>query len=198
MARPDVFLAALVALVATSPVMLILGIVVRCALGGPVLFRQRRSGLSGRVFTLVKFRTMTDARGGDGELLPDDARTPRIGWWLRRTRLDELPELWNILRGEMAFVGPRPLLPATISHAGAQGRARGRVLPGLTGWAQVNGNTKLTNEEKIELDLWYVRNRSIRLDLLILLKTVMVVLRGERRPEPHREVRHAGDRHRSR
>lgn len=195
--RPDTVFLAAVALIATSPLLLVLALIVRCSLGAPVLFRQQRSGKGGRVFTMVKFRTMTDARDANGELLPDKARTPPIGRFLRRTRLDELPELWNILRGEMAFIGPRPLLPETIAEAGERGRIRGSILPGLTGWAQVNGNARLSHERKIELDLWYVRNRSFRLDLYILMKTVMVMLVGERIGSPSLEERHAGDRHRS-
>lgn len=181
MARPDILLAALVALVAASPVMLVVAVIVRCALGSPVLFRQERAGKRGRSFTMVKFRTMTDARDPEGRLLPDSERTSTTGRFLRRTRLDELPELWNVARGEMAFIGPRPLLLETIVGAGSCGRLRGLVLPGLTGWAQVNGNASLSNDEKIGLDLWYIRNRSLSLDLRILVKTVAVVVRGERK-----------------
>ncbi|RZK02299.1 MAG: sugar transferase [Novosphingobium sp.] len=181
MARPDILLAALVGLVAASPVMLAVAVIVRCALGSPVMFRQERAGKRGRPFTMVKFRTMTNARDAEGRLLPDRERTPATGRFLRRTRLDELPELWSIARGEMAFIGPRPLLPETIVGAGSRGRLRGLVLPGLTGWAQVNGNASLTNDEKIELDLWYIRNRSLALDLRIFAKTVAVVVRGERK-----------------
>lgn len=197
MVRPDTFLFALAGLIVTSPLLLIVASVVRCSLGSPVLFRQVRSGKAGRPFVMVKFRTMTDARGANGELLPDDLRTPWIGRLLRRTRLDELPELWNIMRGEMAFIGPRPLLPETIAAAGLRGRMRGLVLPGLTGWAQVSGNASLPNRQKIACDLWYIRNRSCRLDLLILLRTVAVVLRGERVIVSERRDRHARDRYRS-
>ena len=179
-ARPPTLLLALAGLVVCSPIFIILAISIRCTLGRPVLFRQHRAGQSGKPFMIVKFRTMTDARSADGELLPDAARTPAIGRFIRRTRLDELPELWNILRGEMAFIGPRPLLPSTVAAMGEPGRRRGWLLPGLTGWAQVNGNALLTDEDKLALDLWYLDHQSRRIDLLILLKTVMVVLRGER------------------
>lgn len=129
---------------------------------------------------LMKFRTMLETCGRDGRLLPDDERTTRIGRFLRRSRVDELPELLNIARGEMAFVGPRPLLPETVSEMGREGLQRGTVLPGLTGWAQVSGNTLLSNAQKLALDIWYIENRSFLLDLRILLMTLLVVVRGER------------------
>lgn len=165
---------------ALLPVMLLLAALIRAALGSPVLFVQPRAGLGGQPFRLVKFRTMTDARDRNGALLPDEQRLTALGRLLRRTRLDELPELWNILKGEMAFVGPRPLLPATVAGFGEAGRRRGAVRPGLTGWAQVNGNTLLSNEDKLALDLWYVDHRSPWLDARIVAKTIGVVLLGER------------------
>lgn len=164
------------------PLMAAIGLLVAVALGRPVLFRQQRSGLNGRTFVMIKFRSMSDSRDETGELLPDGQRLGAIGRWLRRSRLDELPELVNVIRGEMAFIGPRPLLPVTIAEMGAKGRARSAVAPGLTGWAQVNGNTLLSNEEKIDLDLWYVANRSPMLNVKILLRTLWVILGGERRP----------------
>lgn len=182
MARPPTFILASAALVLAAPVLAMLALAVRLILGAPVLFHQQRAGQSGRTFTIVKFRTMTDARAPDGTLLPDAERTPWFGRMLRRTRLDELPELWNILRGEMAFIGPRPLLPETVAAMHDRGRRRSWILPGLTGWAQVNGNTLLTGEEKLALDLWYVDHHSARIDLLILLRTVQVMVFGERRP----------------
>ena len=150
------------------------------SLGRPLLFRQTRSGLAGRPFTLVKFRTMHDLRDGDGKLLPDCKRETRITRSIRRLRLDEIPQLAAILNGDMSFVGPRPLQPATVASFGALGHVRCSVRPGLTGWAQVNGNTKLTDSEKLALDIWYVDHRSKSLDARILLLTAAVILRGER------------------
>jgi lipopolysaccharide/colanic/teichoic acid biosynthesis glycosyltransferase len=150
------------------------------SLGRPLLFRQVRSGLGGRPFTLVKFRTMHDLRDGDGKLLPDCKRETRITRSIRRLRLDEIPQLVAILDGDMSFVGPRPLQPATVASFGALGHVRCSVRPGLTGWAQVNGNTNLTDSEKLALDIWYVDHRSKSLDARILLLTAAVILRGER------------------
>ncbi|RPF71173.1 sugar transferase [Aurantiacibacter spongiae] len=174
----EAVLAALL-LVLLAPVLLATALAVRLALGRGVLFRQTRSGLGGVPFLMIKFRTMTDARDAQGNLLPDPDRTPALGRWLRRLRIDELPELVNIARGEMAFVGPRPLLPATIAEMGDGGIARGAVRPGLTGWAQVNGNALLSREDKLALDLAYIRARSLRFDTRIVLRTVLVVLLGE-------------------
>lgn len=178
--------------------MLLIAGLVRLTAGSPVLFFQSRAGGGGLPFRLVKFRTMTDARDATGRLLPDERRTTTAGRFLRRTRLDELPELWNIARGEMAFVGPRPLLPETVAGFGEAGRRRGTVAPGLTGWAQVNGNTLLAAEDKLALDLWYVDHRSRPLDALILLRTIVVVFRGERvaAAELERARSHARDRRR--
>ncbi|MXP44327.1 sugar transferase [Altererythrobacter sediminis] len=160
--------------------MLAISLVVLFSLGSPVIFRQRRSGKGGHRFTLVKFRSMNDRRDMAGQLLPDEERVTVSGRFLRRTRLDELPGLINVARGEMAFVGPRPLLPETIEGLGRDGRKRGRVRPGLTGWAQVNGNTLLTLKQKVELDLWYVDHHNVWLDAKILLRTVLVMVAGER------------------
>jgi lipopolysaccharide/colanic/teichoic acid biosynthesis glycosyltransferase len=142
---------------------------------------------------------MTESRDAAGRLLPDEARLTALGRLIRRTRLDELPELWNILKGEMALIGPRPLLPATVASFGEAGRRRGMVRPGLTGWAQVNGNTLLSDADKLALDLWYVDHRSWRLDARIVVKTLGVVLFGERIavPELEKARRHARDRRRS-
>lgn len=175
----DILFSALGAIL-LAPLLIIILLVVRACLGSPVLFVQARAGREGRAFQLVKLRTMRADTDSLGRLLPDSERTPPIGRFLRRTRLDELPELVNILRGEMAFVGPRPLLPETIHALGNDGELRGSVRPGLTGWAQVNGNVLLTLQEKVALDLWYISRRSLRLDLEILLRTVGVVLFGER------------------
>lgn len=150
------------------------------SLGRPLLFRQVRSGLAGRPFTVVKFRTMYDLRDTDGQLLPDRRRETRVTRSIRRLRLDEIPQLVAILNGDMSFVGPRPLQPDTVAAFGALGHVRSSVRPGLTGWAQVNGNTCLTDREKLALDIWYVDHRSRSLDARILLLTAAVMLRGER------------------
>lgn len=182
--RPSALLAAgLLALLA--PLLLLLAVLVLLGLGRPVLFRQVRSGLGGRPFAMIKFRTMRDLRDAHGALLPDAQRVTALGQFLRRSRLDELPELINIVRGEMDFVGPRPLLPHMISAMGRDGVERGKVRPGLTGLAQVSGNTLLTVEEKLRFDLWYGRNRSARLDAQIIARTLLVVTRGEKRIDWH-------------
>jgi len=167
-------------LVLLAPLMLAISLVVYSSMGSPVIFRQRRSGQGGKLFTLVKFRSMNDRRDTAGQLLPDEERVTAFGRFLRHTRLDELPGLVNVAMGEMAFVGPRPLLPETIDGLGRDGRERGKVRPGLTGWAQVNGNTLLTLKQKVELDLWYVDHCSPWLDAKILLRTVLVMVAGER------------------
>ncbi|KKW93665.1 sugar transferase [Sphingobium chungbukense] len=168
-----------------SPLLLLLGALVLLDMGRPVLFRQRRSGQNGQAFEMVKFRTMRDARDGRGLPLPDADRVTALGRFLRRSRLDELPELINIARGDMDFVGPRPLLTETIRAMRQDGRLRGAVRPGLTGMAQVSGNTLLTVEEKLRFDLWYVRNRSAWLDAWIILRTLLVVVAGEKRINWH-------------
>lgn len=155
----------------------------RRQLGPPVMFRQTRAGREGRVIVVSKFRTMTDARDAAGALLPDDQRQTRLTRWVRRLRVDELPQLIAVMDGRMALVGPRPLLPQTVAGFGALGRVRNSVRPGVTGWAQVSGNTRLSDDEKLALDLWYVAHRSLALDLRILLETVLVPLRGEVRAE---------------
>ena len=161
-------------------IMAAMALLVLIALGRPVLFRQQRSGRGGRVFTLFKFRTMHDLIGNDSTPLPDAQRTPAIGRRLRRSRLDELPELWNILRGDMSLIGPRPLLPETIEALGDAGWHRGRVAPGLTGWAQTSGNAILTNADKLALDLWYIDHRSVWLDLLVVVRTIGLMIGGDR------------------
>jgi lipopolysaccharide/colanic/teichoic acid biosynthesis glycosyltransferase len=143
---------------------------------GPWLFRQLRPGLHGRLFTLYKLQTMTTTHDANGQLLPDAERLPRLGRWVRATSLDELPQLWNILCGDLSLVGPRPLLPAYLPlYSPAQAR-RHLVLPGLTGWAQVNGRNAISWEQKFLYDTWYVDNRSFSLDLWILFRTVLRVL----------------------
>jgi lipopolysaccharide/colanic/teichoic acid biosynthesis glycosyltransferase len=166
------------ALVLVSPLLVLLAILIRLRLGSPALFRQTRPGLHGKPFTLIKFRTMTHARSADGEPLADEERLTGFGQFLRRTSLDELPELWNVLRGEMSLVGPRPLLMEYLPLYSATQATRHDVLPGITGWAQIHGRNATTWEKRLELDAWYVSNRSLWLDLKILLLTLKkVVLR---------------------
>lgn len=179
-ARPIQCATALVALVVVALPAAATAAALRFSLGRPLMFRQLRSGLHGRHITLAKFRTMQDLRDSDGRLLPDAERQTAITRFIRAVRLDEVPQLLSILRGDMDFVGPRPLQPATIAAFGAAGIVRGEVRPGLTGWAQVNGNTRLTDTEKLALDIWYIDHRSVLLDIKILFKTVVTVLRGER------------------
>mgnify|MGYP001816991417 CR=1 FL=1 len=152
------------------------GAMARSKLGSPVLFKQQRPGREEEVFELIKFRTMTDARDEDGELLPDERRLTAFGSRLRRSSLDELPTLWNVVRGDMSLVGPRPLLVRYLGRYTPEQRKRHEVAPGITGWAQVNGRNALTWEEKFELDAWYVENLSLRTDLAILLRTAAQVL----------------------
>jgi sugar transferase EpsL len=177
MRRVVSFTAALSALLLLSPLMLLVAAVVRLAIGSPVLFAQTRPGLRGVPFRLIKFRTMTDARDEHGALLPDHLRLAWAGRILRATSLDELPELWNILRGDMGWVGPRPLLMEYLPLYDARQARRHDVKPGLTGWAQVNGRNALSWEEKFELDLWYVDARSWWLDCKIMCTTVARVIR---------------------
>lgn len=162
-----------------SPVIVVLSLLIRRRLGSPVLFRQDRPGLDGRIFGMVKFRTMTNARGKDGDLLPDAERLTPFGRWLRSTSLDELPELWNVLRGDMSLVGPRPLLVQYLPLYSAEQARRHDVKPGLTGWAQINGRNALSWNEKFALDIWYVDHRSLALDLRILWWTAWRVLRRD-------------------
>jgi lipopolysaccharide/colanic/teichoic acid biosynthesis glycosyltransferase len=166
-------------LAAGSPALLILALVVRLKLGSPVLFSQMRPGLHGNPFRMVKFRTMTDARGLNGELLPDAVRLTGFGRFLRTTSLDELPGLWNVLKGDMSLVGPRPLLTEYLPLYSAEQARRHEVRPGITGWAQVNGRNALSWEEKFKLDVWYVDNRSMALDLRILWLTVLKVIKRD-------------------
>lgn len=178
----DIMLAMLL-LAATAPLQLVIAVLVAANLGRPFLFAQERAGREGTVFRLVKFRSMRP-QPAEGAPLSDPERVTRLGRVLRRFRLDELPQLWLILRGDMAFVGPRPLFPqAHLSSNRALFHYRHRVRPGLTGWAQVNGNTLLDEREKLALDAIYVDRCSVIFDLLILLRTVWVILGGERRNE---------------
>lgn len=172
-------LAAAAVLLAALPILAVTAALVWASLGRPLMFRQTRCGLGAKPFTLCKFRTMHDKRDAKGELLSDADRQTSVTRILRLLRLDEVPQLLAVAKGEMAFVGPRPLLPATIAGFGELGRLRCSVLPGLSGWAQVNGNTRLTDKEKLALDLWYIENRSSALDCRILATTALVILRGE-------------------
>jgi lipopolysaccharide/colanic/teichoic acid biosynthesis glycosyltransferase len=163
------------ALIVLSPVLLVTAVLVRTKLGRPVIFCQPRPGKDGKIFNLYKFRSMTDQRDQEGNLLPDEVRLTKFGKLLRSTSLDELPELWNILRGDMSIVGPRPLLVKYLPLYNEEQRHRHDVLPGLTGWAQVNGRNSITWEDKFRHDLWYVNNISFTLDLKILFLTVKKV-----------------------
>ena len=162
-----------------SPLIVAVAVAVRLDLGGPILFRQQRSGLHGKPFTLLKFRTMNNAVGPDGNELPDEVRLSRLGRFLRRASLDELAELFNVLKGDMSLVGPRPLLPEYIPLYSAEQARRHEVRPGITGWAQVNGRNGIEWEEKFAHDVWYVDNRSMALDLKILWLSVIKVVRAE-------------------
>ena len=166
-------------LIALAPVLLLIALAVRRSLGSPVLFRQIRAGRHGDPFELLKFRTMTEARDAAGQPLPDERRLTRLGGWLRATSLDELPELINVLRGDMSLVGPRPLLPEYLPHYSAEQARRHEVRPGLTGWAAVQGRNALSWQRRLALDVWYVDNWSLGLDLKILLMTAIKVLKRE-------------------
>jgi len=170
---------AVLGLVMLSPVFVAVTLMLLAQGGGPVFFRQERPGLGGRPFMLIKFRSMHDARGADGALLPDAARLTRLGRVLRSTSLDELPELWNVLRGEMSIVGPRPLLMRYLDRYSPEQARRHNVRPGLTGYAQIKGRNSLSWDDKFALDTWYVDHRSLALDLRIIAVTIMHVLRRE-------------------
>lgn len=164
------------AILLLSPVLVLVALTVRNRLGSPVLFRQHRPGKGGRAFEMVKFRTMTDQRGKDGLPLSDAQRLPPFGQWLRATSLDELPELWNVLKGDMSLVGPRPLLMEYLPLYSERQARRHEVKPGITGWAQVMGRNSLNWPERFELDIWYVDNRSFWLDFRILALTLNAVI----------------------
>jgi sugar transferase EpsL len=172
-------LAALLALALLSPLLLAIAFLVRWRLGSPVLFRQQRPGYRARPFWLLKFRTMNNLRDTSGALLPDASRLTPFGRWLRATSIDELPELINIVRGEMSFIGPRPLLMQYLPLYSTEQARRHDVRPGLSGWAQINGRNALSWEEKFCLDVWYVDHQSPWLDLRILLITIWKVIRRE-------------------
>ena len=175
---------AVLALVLLSPMLAAIALVVGIRFGRPILFRQDRPGLFGKPFTLFKFRTMTESRDAVGNLLPDGERLTRFGRLLRSTSLDELPELLNVLKGEMSLVGPRPLLMQYLDRYTPEQMRRHDVRPGITGWAQVNGRNALTWEQKFALDTWYVDHVSFELDLRILFLTVRAIVRREGISEP--------------
>lgn len=167
------------ALVLLTPVLAAVALLVSTRLGRPVLFSQVRPGLHGKPFRMIKFRSMTDARDAAGDLLPDAERLTKFGRWLRATSLDELPEIWNILKGDMSWVGPRPLLMSYLPLYNERQSRRHDVRPGITGWAQINGRNAVDWPERFELDVWYVEHRSLLLDLRIFFATIYKVLRRD-------------------
>lgn len=169
------FIVALSAFVMLLPIIIIVGIFIRTKLGSPILFTQDRPGLNGKVFKMMKFRTMLDGNDKHGNLLPDDERMTPFGAFLRSTSLDELPGLFNVLKGDMSLVGPRPLLVQYLPLYSNEQARRHNVRPGITGWAQVNGRNAISWDEKFKLDVWYVDNQSFWLDIKILLLTVKKV-----------------------
>lgn len=173
-------------LILLSPLILLTALSVAIFLGTPIIFQQKRAGFKGKPFYIYKFRTMTDASDSDGNLLPDSVRITRLGHFLRSFSLDELPELLNIVRGEMSLVGPRPLLMEYLDRYSSEQNRRHDVYPGLTGWAQVNGRNALTWQDKFRYDVWYVDNWTIWLDMKIILMTVWKVIRREGVSQPGR------------
>ena len=170
---------AAIALLLLSPLLLLTAIVIYLRMGRPIIFSQTRAGQQNHIFTIYKFRTMTDERDEEGNLLPDEQRLIPLGQLLRRVKIDELLQLWNVVTGDISFVGPRPTLPEQVEDYDNFQRRRLTVLPGITGWAQVHGNIQLTWPERIFLDVWYIDHWSLWLDLVILIKTIGVVIWGE-------------------
>jgi sugar transferase EpsL len=166
----------LAALIVTAPVMIVLSVLIRVTMSKPVLFRQQRPGINNRMFPCLKFRTMTDKRDSDGQLLSDRERMAPFGACLRRTSLDELPQLWNVIQGDLSFIGPRPLLKEYLPYYTAEEQRRHSVRPGLTGWAQIHGRNNVNFDERLKMDVWYVDHLSWRLDLRILLATIRLLL----------------------
>lgn len=166
-------------LLVLSPILVLIALLVRTKLGRPVLFKQIRPGLYGKPFILYKFRTMTDKQDENGDLLPDEGRLTSLGQFLRKTSMDELPGLFNVIKGDMSIVGPRPLLVEYLDRYTPEQARRHDVKPGITGWAQVNGRNSISWEEKFKLDVWYVDNWSLRLDLKIVLMTIRKILKRE-------------------
>lgn len=173
------FLLSLIGIIILSPVLLIVSIMVRTKLGSPILFKQERPGLNGKIFKMYKFRTMTNETDENGELLPDEVRLTKFGKFLRASSLDELPEIFNILKGDMSIVGPRPLLVKYLPLYSERQSHRHDVRPGLTGYAQVNGRNAISWEEKFELDIFYVNNSCFMVDLMIFFKTIKKVFDRE-------------------
>ncbi|QUH19070.1 sugar transferase [Alkaliphilus sp. B6464] len=173
------FVLSLIAIIVLSPVLLIVAVLVRLKLGSPIIFKQERPGLNEKIFTMYKFRTMTDGRDEDGELLPNEMRLTRFGGFLRSTSLDELPELWNIVRGDMGIIGPRPLLVQYLELYNDHQKRRHEVRPGLSGLAQVNGRNAISWEDKFNYDVWYVDNFNMLLDIKIIVQTFLKVFRRE-------------------
>jgi lipopolysaccharide/colanic/teichoic acid biosynthesis glycosyltransferase len=171
--------ASVAGLIATSPLLMAGALAVRATLGRPAFFRQERLGLHGRTFRVVKFRTMSDARDKDGNLLPDEARLNRVGRFVRSSSLDEIPQLWNVLRGEMSLVGPRPLLVQYLARYNSEQARRHSVRPGITGWTQITGRNANSWDEKFALDLWYLDHWSLWLDAKILALTALRVLQRQ-------------------
>lgn len=169
----------LMGLIVLSPVFVVVAFLVRCCIGRPIIFRQERPGSKEKLFTLLKFRTMKNSRDSENSLLPDEQRMTRLGEFLRRASLDELPELWNVLKGDISLVGPRPLLTEYLPLYSEEQRRRHDAKPGMTGWAQVNGRNAISWEEKFSYDVWYVDNWSLWLDLKILMMTVVKVVAGD-------------------
>ncbi len=170
---------AAIALFLLTPLLLIIALAIYLRMGSPILFAQPRPGKDGQIFKFYKFRTMTNDRDSDGNLLSDEKRLTSLGQFLRQTSLDELPQLWNVLKGDMSFVGPRPLLVAYLNRYNSEQARRHEVKPGITGWAQVNGRNAISWEEKFKLDVWYVDNWSLWLDLKIIFLTIIKVFKRE-------------------
>ncbi|WKA53995.1 sugar transferase [Planococcus shixiaomingii] len=173
------FTLSLIALLIFSPIFVVTSLIIRIKIGSPIVFKQERPGLKGRPFHVYKFRSMTDQRDTQGELLPDNLRLTSFGKIIRKLSLDELPQLWNVLKGDMSFVGPRPLLIHYMELYDKSQMKRHDVRPGITGWAQVNGRNTISWEQKFEYDVWYVENQSFWLDMKILFMTVLKVFKSE-------------------
>ncbi len=171
------FILSFFTLIVLSPLFVVLSIIVIKQIGSPVFFRQERPGQSGVIFTMFKFRTMLEIKDKEGNFLSDEQRLTSFGQWFRSTSLDELPELWNVLKGEMSFVGPRPLLVEYLPLYNKTQKRRHEVKPGITGWAQVNGRNAISWDEKFDLDVWYVDNHSFWLDIKIIITTFMKVIK---------------------
>jgi len=177
--RPMDFILALIAIVILCPILIIVAILVRTKLGSPVIFKQERPGLNEKIFTMYKFRTMTNDRDESGKLLPDGIRLTKFGRFLRNTSLDELPELFNVLKGDMSIVGPRPLLVKYLPLYNDEQRRRHDAKPGLTGYAQIYGRNSIAWEERFKLDVFYTKNTTFLIDLKIIVKTIKAVIKRE-------------------